>query len=47
MISRKHAGIILFLILSFQMLAAQVGSDIKFGKITAADFQVSVPKFDT
>lgn len=47
MISRKHAGIILFLIISFQMLAAQDGSDIKFGKITATDFQVSAPKFDT
>ena len=44
MIRIKHAGFLLLLILSFQTGLAQDGSDIKFGKITAADFQVPSPK---
>jgi hypothetical protein len=47
MISQKGTWIILLMILLFQIVSAQDGSDIKFGKISAADFQISAHKSDT
>jgi hypothetical protein len=45
--NKKLQAIIFFFLFTSNIVSAQNGSDIKFGKISPSDFQITAPKFDT